>query len=84
MRLIDGAAVTAGIIGPLMTLPQVLKIYVEHNASGVSVLSWLAFAIADIPLFIYGVAHRDKVLIITYAAWFVLNLVVAFGAIIYG
>src|SRR4051794_12037344 len=84
VRFINGAAATAGIIGPLMTMPQLLKIYVDHNASGISVISWFAWMVLDIPFVIYGIVHKDKVIIMTYTAWFFLNLLVAVGALMYG
>lgn len=82
-RTIDMAALTAGIVGPTMTLPQVFKIYIEHNAAGVSVASWFAFAIADIPFIAYGIAHKDNIILSTYIAWFCLNLTVAVGALMF-
>ncbi|MDP3646426.1 MAG: PQ-loop domain-containing transporter [bacterium] len=84
VRVVDGVAVAAGIIGPIMTLPQLLKIYVEHNASGVSAISWFSWMILDIPFIIYGIVHKDRVIIMTYTAWFFLNMAVTIGVIIYG
>ena len=84
IRIIDGAAVAAGIIGPLMAMPQLMKIFVERNASGVSPISWFSWAILDIPFIVYGIIHRDRVIIITYIGWLFLNLLVGTGALMYG
>src|SRR3989338_5640750 len=35
IRMLDHMAIAAGIIGPVMALPQIYKIYFLHNASGV-------------------------------------------------
>jgi len=37
-RFMDKAIYGVGIFGPLMTLPQIGKIWIEKNASGVSLL----------------------------------------------
>ena len=84
VRFLDISATAAGIIGPLMTVPQLLKIYVDHQAAGLSVVSWSAWALLDIPFIIYGIVHKDRVIIITYTGWLILNSAVAVGAIIYG
>jgi uncharacterized protein with PQ loop repeat len=81
--LLDKAAVAAGILGPLMTLPQIWQIFYFHNAAGVSVLSWTAFGLLDIPFILYGLVHKDKLILTTYILWCTANLTVAVGAIIY-
>lgn len=83
VQLLDHIAIAAGIIGPIMTLPQVYQIFALQNAAGVSAVSWGAFAILDIPFILYGVVHRDRLIIVTYILWIVMNTAVAAGAIIY-
>jgi hypothetical protein len=84
MRLLDRIAIAAGIAGPLMTLPQIYDIYAFHSAIGVSALSWFAFGLLDIPFIAYGVAHKDRLILVTYILWCAANLTVAFGVILYG
>jgi uncharacterized protein with PQ loop repeat len=83
LRLLDRIAIVAGIIGPLMTLPQIYQIYNFHSASGVSALSWIAFGLLDIPFILYGIAHRDRLILMTYILWCTANFTVGIGAIIY-
>lgn len=84
IKLLDRAAIVAGITGPAMTLPQIYQIFALHNATGVSAFSWAAFAILDIPFIIYGLVHKDRLITVTYILWLVANLTVAFGAVFYG
>ena len=84
LRALDRVVLTAGVIGPLTTIPQILKIYTTHDASGVSLLTWLLPAILDIPWIVYGFAHRERPIVITYSLWLVANLVVALGVVLYG
>lgn len=84
MRVLDGFAMAAGILGPIMAVPQAWQIFTTHEAAGVSVASWALFAVLDIPLFIYGYAHRDAIIMVSYSMWFVINVVIVIGTLIYG
>ena len=44
----------------LMTLPQVLTIWVGHQAAGVSVVSWSAYLLSALLWFWYGLQKRDR------------------------
>jgi uncharacterized protein with PQ loop repeat len=83
-RLLDATVLVVGIVGPIMTLPQILLIYGTHNATGISVLTWFGWALLDTPWIIYGIVHREPPLILTYMLWFVMNAIVGIGAILYG
>ena len=82
-KLLYQVTVIAGIVSPLMVGPQIYKIYSTRDASGVSALSWFAFALLDVPFIIYGYVHKEKPIIITYTLFFIGNLIVGIGALIY-
>jgi uncharacterized protein with PQ loop repeat len=84
ISVLDKITTIAGIIGPLMTIPQIYQIYVLHLASGVSPISWLAFGLLDIPFITYGIVHKDRPIISTYILWLTFNMIVGIGAIVYG
>jgi uncharacterized protein with PQ loop repeat len=44
----------------LMTIPQVLVIWVGHQTAGVSLLSWSAYLISAVLWFLHGLRTRDK------------------------
>ncbi len=83
LRLLDHLIYVVGIIGPVMTLPQIYLIFSTHNASGVSAISWLAWALLDVPWIIYGLAHKQPPIALTYFLWFLGNFAVFIGALIY-
>lgn len=83
IRFLDKFLLVVAVVGPLITLPQILKIYVGQNATGVSTLSWGLFALFNIPWIVYGVVHKDKPIIIGYSLWLVTNIIVVVGALIY-
>ena len=44
----------------LMTIPQILTIWVGHQAAGVSVLSWSAYLLSAVLWFWFGLRQGDK------------------------
>ena len=83
-RFIDHAIYVVGLIGPIMTIPQLTKIWIEKNASGVSAISWATYTIISIFWVIYGVAHKEKPLIVISGIWVVLEFFVVFETLMYG
>ena len=67
----------------LMTVPQVLTIWVGHQAAGVSVVSWSAYLFSAILWFWYGLQQRDKNIYLPCVGWVVLDTAVIVGAVIY-
>ena len=84
LRMLDSIIYLVGVIGPLFTLPQLYEIFVLHNASGVSPLTWGGYALLDIPWILYGIVHHERPITITYTLWLIFNGAVFVGAVIYG
>ena len=84
VKFLYSTTITAGIIGPLTNGPQILKIFVGRNATGVSLLSWSLFALFDIPFIIWSIVQRDVPVFVTYSLWFVSNFLVVIGVLMYG
>jgi uncharacterized protein with PQ loop repeat len=68
----------------LMTVPQVLTIWVGQQAAGVSVLSWSAYLLSALLWFWFGLQKRDKNIYLPCVGWIVLNGAVVVGAVVYG
>jgi uncharacterized protein with PQ loop repeat len=74
----------AAFIGPLSVIPQVAEIwFVDHNAQGVSLMTWLSFTILSVVWLLYGIEKRDKPLMISNFLWVVGEVIVVAGAIHY-
>ena len=67
----------------LMTIPQVLTIWVGHQAAGVSVVSWSAYLLSAILWFWYGFQKRDKNIYLPCVGWIGLEAAVIVGAVVY-
>ena len=83
MQWLDKIAYIVGILGPLFTLPQAYNVWILQEVAGVSAFAWGSAFILDIPLLIYALAHREKLMIMIYIAWATINFLIAFGVIIY-
>lgn len=83
-RLLDKVIFAAGVIGPIFSIPQIVLIYSNRDATGISPVSWFGWAALDIIWIVYGLVHKEPPIAVTYTFWFVVNLTVAFGAILYG
>ena len=67
----------------LMTIPQVLTIWVGHQAAGVSVLSWSAYFLSAMLWFWYGLQKKDRNIYLPCVGWLGLDAAVIVGALIY-
>ena len=68
----------------LMTVPQVLTIWVGGNAAGVSLASWLAYLLSACLWFVYGVRKGDKTIYLACVGWVVLDAAVVVGVVVHG
>jgi len=84
LRFLDKTTFVAGILGPFTVLPQIYQIFTTHNASGVSSISWFLMFVVTLPWVFYGIAHKDKAIIISFILWEVVNFLVVMGALLYG
>ena len=84
IRFLDHSILAIAIIGPVMNLPQILKIYLNHSAAGVSALTFSLLFVISIVWLIYGVVHQEKPIIASSSLWLVSHAFVIAGAIMYG
>ena len=68
----------------LMTIPQVLTIWVGHQATGVSFLSWSAYLLSAVLWFWFAIQKRDKNIYLPCIGWIALDSAVIIGVVIYG
>jgi uncharacterized protein with PQ loop repeat len=66
-----------------MTIPQVLTIWVGHQAAGVSILSWSAYLASAALWFWYGLQRRDWNIFVPCIGWMALDVLVIAGAVVY-
>jgi len=67
----------------LMTVPQVLTIWIEHNAGGVSLISWVSYLIGACLWFVYGLQKNDKTIYLACVGWVLLDVAIVIGVIVH-
>jgi uncharacterized protein with PQ loop repeat len=68
----------------VMTVPQILTIWLGRQAAGVSLLSWSAYWVSALAWFWYGVQKRDRNIYLPCVGWLLLDGAVIAGALVYG
>jgi uncharacterized protein with PQ loop repeat len=71
------------VLTMLMTVPQVLTIWVGQDAGGVSLLSWGSYLVSACLWFVYGVQKRDKTIYLACIGWILLDIAVVAGVLVY-
>src|SRR5262252_4590242 len=67
----------------VMTIPQVLTIWLGHHAAGVSLLSWSAYLISALLWFWYGLQKHAPNIYLACIGWIAMDLAVISGALLY-
>jgi uncharacterized protein with PQ loop repeat len=67
----------------LMTVPQVLTIWVGRDAGGVSLVSWVSYLFSACLWFVYGIQKHDKTIYLACIGWVLLDAAVVIGVIVH-
>ncbi len=67
------------VLSPLLTCPQLFKIFYYKSAVGVSLLTWFSYLLGAICLLVYGIVHKQKPII-----WMNLTILPVYLGIIIG
>lgn len=81
--LFNRAAYLVGIVGSFFNIPQMITIWVNKNAEGVSTASWVGFSITTLFWLSYAIYHKEKVLISTFGLTLVFQIIIVIGSILY-
>lgn len=84
MRMLDSLVLVVAIAAPVMFIPQIYEIFMSKNASGVNPYSFAASAVLAIPWTIYGVVHREKVIVVSSVLVIIVDIIISAGAMLYG
>src|SRR5713226_8417155 len=79
-RLLGGMS----IFTLLMTIPQVLTIWIGRQAAGVSILSWSAYLLSALLWLWFGLQKRDRNIYLPCVGWILLDGAVIAGAVLFG
>ena len=71
------------VVTMLMTVPQVVAVWVGRDARGVSLLSWAAYLFSACLWFVYGVQKRDKTIYLACIGWIALDAAIIIGVMVH-
>jgi uncharacterized protein with PQ loop repeat len=83
-RMLRRMLASMSIFTMLMTIPQVLTVWVGRQAAGVSLLTWSAYFASAILWFWFGLKKQDKNIYLPCIGWIALDSAVILGVVIYG
>ena len=81
---IEKLAYAVGIASPIVTLPQVLQIWMTQNASGVSLVTWVCYLVIVTVMTMYGIIHKEKPIIIMNGSLIFVDLLIIIGILMFG
>lgn len=79
---IDRGVYVCGFLGVVVILPQIVKIWVDGNSSGVSLTTWAGFLIASSFWLFYGIIHQEKPIILTNIGLIAADMAVVIGILV--
>ncbi len=78
----SGMVVMASI-GPIMTVPQALEIWVFKRSAGIFIPTWITYFLVSIGWLVYAFRRKDKPLFFNALANTILNLLIVTGATVF-
>ncbi|MEK7521644.1 MAG: SemiSWEET family transporter [Patescibacteria group bacterium] len=82
-RLLDKVVFIAAIASPIMTVPQLLVIWTEKDAKGLSFPTWATYLLVASIWLIYGLVHKDRAITINSLLFVVVQSMIVLGIILF-
>lgn len=82
-HMFDKFIAVVGLIGPIMTTPQIINVWVYHQVEGLAIASWGTYVMTSSFWLIYGILHKERAIILVNIAWILANLSVVSGILIF-
>jgi uncharacterized protein with PQ loop repeat len=81
-KILDGFIYAASFLSVGANLPQLLKIWTEHNATGVSLFSWIAFFLSSLFWMFYGFVYKKNSIILLNISLAVVQFLIVLGILV--
>lgn len=72
-----------GVLLPILTIPQAYSVIIEKETAGVSLVTWSFYLLSSTLFAIFGVIHKQKLLIVTYIPFVLVEAVIVIGLFLY-
>lgn len=81
--ILEKLVLAVAIIEPLSTIPQIVDIFSTQNATAISLITWLLFAVAAVIWLAYGIKIKNTPLIVSSLLWVITESIVVVGILLY-
>ena len=82
-KTIERFALAAGILQPLITLPQIIQIYSNQSDQDVSLTTWLGYLVFGVIFLIYGYIFKLRPIFYGQIIWVTMQCVTVIGILLY-
>ncbi len=82
-KRIEGFALAAGVVQPLITLPQIITIYSNQSAKDVSLLTWIGYLLFGLVFLVYGIVFKLKPIWVGQIIWVTMQTIIVIGILLY-
>lgn len=82
--LVDRATFVVAVLEPVITIPQAWTIFTRHNATGVSLSTWIGFEIATAIWLWYSIVHKERMIMLYQGLFAIVQAAVIAGGVTYG
>jgi|SRR3989344_2943787 len=80
---IDRIIYPVGLLGPVMTLPQLFEVWIHKSAGELSLITWGGWLILSLIWLTYGLIHKSRPIIISNILWVLIEFGVTLAILIY-
>jgi len=81
--VIDALVFFIGGVGPIFSIPQLLKVWDEKDTSGLSIITWGAYFVFSCIWLAYGIIYKEKPIIFANSFYVLINAFVVIGIILF-
>ena len=82
-KTLDRLTYITGILLPILTIPQAYSVLIQQQTAGVSLVTWSFYLLSSALFAIFGVIHKQKLLIVTYIPFVIVESAIVLGLLIY-
>jgi len=79
IHVLDKVIFPIALISPIMIVPQVIQVWQNHQTAGLAVTTWIGFAFSSTFWTLYGIAHKDKAIMISSIIVVFLDILIVVG-----
>lgn len=83
-KLVDSATLVVAILEPIVTIPQIITIFVDKTAAGVSLATWVGYEFLTLVWLWYGIVHKDRLIVLYQGLYMIVQTGVIIGGLVYG